>query len=71
MKKFDNYYWSNYNYVSIGQFRALDVFYPYFISLLFFMLRGDLMSSTAYTSAYFVVSYLISKLFNKVTIVFE
>ena len=75
MKKFDNYYCSNSNYVSIVQFRALDVFYPYFISLLFFMLRGDLLSSTAYTSAYtsayLVVSYLISKLFNKVTIVSE
>ena len=63
VKKFDNYYWSNYNYVLIGQYRALDVFYPYFISLLFFMLRGDLMSSTAYTAAYFIVCIFISKFY--------
>ena len=63
VKKFDDYYWFDFDNKNKGFFSSLDVFYCYFVSLLFFILRGDLMSSTAYTAAYFVVCYLLSHVY--------
>ena len=45
--------------------RRIDTLYPVLIVLFFFMCRGDLMSSMAYMSAYFIVGLLLTKKKNR------
>lgn len=63
LSKYDAYFWRNSGDINFNSFGNSDIFYCYFISLLFFMLRGDLMSSTAYIAAYFVICFVLSHLY--------
>ena len=62
MKKIDALYWKKTGDENV---RRIDTLYPVLIVLFFFMCRGDLMSSIAYMSAYFIVGLLLSKKKNR------
>lgn len=57
ISKLDRKYWREENELS-----AIRVIYPFSMFMFFFMLRGDLMSSWAYTFAQIVVGYVIWKI---------
>lgn len=56
VKKVDYHYWN-----STESLSAIRVIYPFSIFMLFFMQRGDLMSSWAYTFAQIVVGFVLWK----------
>lgn len=54
MAKFDSQYWSAHGHVGLNQIR-----YCIILALLLFILRGDLMSSSAYTCGFLLSFYVI------------
>lgn len=60
IKKFDNKYWDENNDLS-----PIRIIYPCSIFMFFFMLRGDLLSSWAYTFAQIVVGMIMCKMIIK------
>ena len=59
MVKLDRAYWVK---AHIGKATKLDIIYPLITIFVFFMSRGDLMSSTAYLAAYIAVWFIITTL---------
>lgn len=58
-RRLDNAYWKRQLLRKEKQFSYIDIIYPFLIPAFFFIMRGDLMSSFAYTSAYIVVAYFM------------
>jgi oligosaccharide repeat unit polymerase len=56
-RKIDDFYWNGSSITRSFIKKYVSFFYPFLIPLAFFMFRGDLMSSFAYTTGFAVVSF--------------
>ena len=59
IRSLDNAYWKRKDRRKYKEYIYIDIIYPFLLAALFFMLRGDLMSSLAYTLSYVVVAYFM------------
>ncbi len=64
LRKIDLIYWERESAENIEkkEYSFLSIFYPFLLSFFFFMMRGDLLSSVAYLTAYIVVGYIMFRI---------
>ena len=65
-KMLDEFFWKNAGNENNDTYTYLDIIYPFGMMFLFFIMRGDMLSSISYFTAYIAISLLLYKCCAKV-----